>query len=460
VKLAIRRTFRSAVAALAALIAASFAAPATAQQQISFIRDAEIENTIRLYAAPVFKAGGFDARAIKIHLVNDRSLNAFVALGLNMFFHTGLLVRADDPSQVIGVMAHELGHITGGHLARMEERMRQAQNQSIVTFLLAGAAAIVTGRGDAAAAVLSGGQQATLASLLQYSQTQESAADQAGLKFLDDAGVSARGLGNFLRVLENQELLSVGRQDPYMRTHPVTRARIEAVEAHIARSPFTNASTPPEFLELHKRMRAKLFAFMEPPVSVVSATLQRYPETDTSIAARYARAIAYHRKPDMQKALDLIDDLLADEPNNPYFHELKGQMLFENGRAADAVPSLDMAVKLLPDSPLIRTLYGQILIEVGDSPSNQLAIQQLEQARKLEEDYIAPFRLLAIAYGREGNVGMASLSQAEFALGTGKNNEAKAQADRAMKSLRQGTPQWLRAQDIKTQAEIRQKGSG
>jgi len=452
-----RRPFRSAVAALAALLAASFAPPAAAQQQISIIRDAEVENTIRAYAAPVFRAGGFDSRAIKIHLVMDRTLNAFVALGLNMFFHTGLLVRADDPSQVIGVMAHELGHITGGHLARMEERMRQAQNQSIVTFLLAGAAAIVTGRGDAAMAVLSGGQQATIASLLQYSQTQESAADQAGLRFLDDAGVSARGLGDFLRVLENQELLAVGRQDPYMRTHPVTRSRIDAVEAHVARSPFSNAPTPPEFIEMHKRMRAKLFAFTEPPVTALAATLQRYPESDASVPARYARAIAYYRKPDLTKALGLIDGLIADEPKNPYFHELKGQMLFENGRAADAVGSLDTAVSLLPDSPLIRTLYGQVLIELGESAANKLAIAQLEQARKLEEDYIAPFRLLAIAYGREGQIGMAALSQAEFALGTGRNSEAKAQADKAMKELRQGTPQWLRAQDIRQQAENRQK---
>ena len=440
----------------AALLGAALASPASSQQSApGFVRDAEVENILRVYAAPLFRAAGFEPNAIRLHLIADKSLNAFVANGLNIYFHTGLLVRADDASQVIGVMAHELGHITGGHLARTEDRIRQAQNQSIATFLLGAGAAILTGRGDAAAAVIAGGQNAVMASFLQYSQTQESAADQAGLKFMDASGVSARGLGEFLRVLENQELLAVGRQDPYMRSHPVTRQRIDTVEAQVARSPYADAKLPPTIVEMHKRMRVKLAAFLDP----VPTVLQRHSESDTSIANRYARAIGLYRKPDLPAALAIIDGLLAQEPRNPYFHELRGQMLFENGKAAESVEPLQTAVRLLPDHALLKVLLSQVLIETNDQAAIRQAIVQLEEARKIEDDNLSAVRFLAIAYGRDGQLAMAALSQAEFALGTGRNSEAKVQADKALQGLKSGSPAWLRAQDLKSQAEIRSKAS-
>ena len=440
----------------AALLGTVLACPTNAQQSApGFVRDAEVENILRVYGAPLFRAAGFEPNAIRLHLIADKSLNAFVANGLNIYFHTGLLVRADDASQVIGVIAHELGHITGGHLARTEDRIRQAQNQSIATFLLGAGAAILTGRGDAAAAVIAGGQNAVMASFLQYSQTQESAADQAGLKFMDASGVSARGLGEFLRVLENQELLAVGRQDPYMRSHPVTRQRIDTVEAQVARSPYADAKLPPTIVEMHKRMRVKLAAFLDP----VPTVLQRHSESDTSIANRYARAIGLYRKPDLPAALAIIDGLLAQEPRNPYFHELRGQMLFENGKAAESVEPLQTAVRLLPDNALLKVLLSQVLIETNDQAAIRQAIVQLEEARKIEDDNLSAVRFLAIAYGRDGQLAMAALSQAEFALGTGRNSEAKVQADKALQGLKSGSPAWLRAQDLKSQAEIRSKAS-
>ncbi|MFN0044692.1 MAG: M48 family metalloprotease [Alphaproteobacteria bacterium] len=440
----------------AALLGAALASPASSQQSApGFVRDAEVENILRVYAAPLFRAAGFEPNAIRLHLIADKSLNAFVANGLNIYFHTGLLVRADDASQVIGVMAHELGHITGGHLARTEDRIRQAQNQSIATFLLGAGAAILTGRGDAAAAVIAGGQNAVMASFLQYSQTQESSADQAGLKFMDAAGVSARGLGEFLRVLENQELLAVGRQDPYMRSHPVTRQRIDTVEAQVARSPYADAKLPPTIVEMHKRMRVKLAAFLDP----VPTVLQRHPESDTSIVNRYARAIGLYRKPDLPAALATIDGLLAQEPKNPYFHELRGQMLFENGKAAEAVEPLQTAVRLLPDNALLKVLLSQVLIETNDQAAIRQAIVHLEEARKIEDDNLSAVRFLAIAYGRDGQLAMAALSQAEFALATGRNSEAKVQADKALQGLKSGSPAWLRAQDLKSQAESRSKAN-
>jgi predicted Zn-dependent protease len=437
--------------ATAALLAV--AVPSANAQQMNFIRDAECENIMRFYAAPIFRAGGFDPKAIQIHLIADRSLNAFVSNGLNIYFFTGLIMRADNAEQVMGVMAHELGHIVGGHLARMDEKMRQAQKQSIYAMALGALAAVATGNPGAAPAAILGGQQAVMASVLSYSRTQESSADQAGLKYLDEAGISAQGLYDFFKILEGQELLAVGRQDPYMRTHPLTPERMAAVQAHLAKSPFTNKPLPPIYAVMHNRMKAKLAGFMDPPASV----MKRYPETDNSIDARYARAIVYYRVPDLQKAIPLIDGLIAEEPKNPYFHELKGQMLFENGRAAEAIQYYQQAVDALPDNGLLRTELAQAQIESQDLNLNKAAIANLEKAREFDDDNAQTYRLLATAYGRDGQVGMAALIQADLALGYGRNGEARILADRAMQNLRQGSPAWQRANDIKHAAETEQQ---
>jgi predicted Zn-dependent protease len=436
---------------LSLLLGIGLLGQASAQQgpQIQLVRDAEVENIIRAYAAPVFRAGGFDPRQIKIFLVNDRSLNAFVAGGLNMFINTGLLIRADDPSQIIGVMAHELGHIVGGHLARMDERMREARKQALVTMVLGALAGVAVKRGDAAAAVITGSNQAILANFLKYSQTQESSADAAGVKFMDQAGISAKGLADFMRVLANQELLTVGRQDPYMRTHPVTQSRVEFIEGHLANSPYKDAKLPPEFYEMHHRMKAKLTGFLEP----INAVLQKYPESDVSIDGRYARAIAYYRKPDLPRALQLIDGLLAERPNDPYFSELKGQMLFENGHASEAIEPYQHAVKLVPDSGLLRTGLAQVQIESQDPALARSAIANLEESWRLDDENLLTLKLLATAYGRDGQHGMASLQLADLAFIQGRNGDAKIYADRAMNGLKPGSPAWQRANDIKQAAE-------
>lgn len=437
---------------LVAALLLAVTVPSAHAQQMNFIRDAECENIMRFYAAPIFRAGGFDPKQIQIHLIADKQLNAFVSNGLNMYFFTGLIQRADNAEQVMGVMAHELGHIVGGHLARMDEKMRAAQKQSLYAMALGALAAVALGNPGAAPAAILGGQQAVMASVLSYSRTQESSADQAGLKFLDEAGISAQGLYDFFKVLENQELLAVGRQDPYMRTHPLTPERMAAVEAHLAKSPYTNKPLPPIYNVMHNRMKAKLAGFMDPPAQV----FKKYPETDNSIDARYARSIVYYRQPDLAKAIPLIDGLIAEEPKNPYFHELKGQMLFENGRAAEAIPQYQAAVDVLPESPLLRTELAQAQIESQDLSLNKAAIANLEKSRELDDNNIQTYRLLATAYGRDGQVGMASLIQADISLGYGRFGEARILADRAMQNLRQGSPAWQRANDIKQAAEAEQ----
>jgi predicted Zn-dependent protease len=432
--------------ALCALTIFALAAPreASAQESISFIRDAEVEATIRQFVSPVFAVAGLDPAVIRIYLVNDARLNAFVAGGQNLFLHTGLLIRSQSPNQVIGVAAHETGHIAGGHLARTQEALRNATIQGIIAMVLAGAAAAASG-GQGAGGVMAGGAGVMQRSFLQYSVEQEAKADQAGLGFLDATGQSSKGLLEFFRILENEDLLSPARQDPYLRTHPLTRQRIEYVQEHVNHSRFSSVPDKPEFIEMHKRMVAKLTGFLGTP----GQTLAQYKESDTSVAARYARAVAYYRIPNISKALPLIDGLIAQEPKNPYFHEFKGQMLFENGKVAEAVGPYEEAVRLQPDSALLRTELGQVQIEADDPTLNKRALANLNEGVRLEPDNGNAWHFLAVAYGRQNDIGMAALALAEEALTQGDKKLAVQQATRATQILKAGTPARLRAEDLK-----------
>ncbi|MGQ0664874.1 MAG: M48 family metalloprotease [Pseudomonadota bacterium] len=437
---------------VAAILAAGvIALPAAAQQRISFVRDAEIENTIRAYATPLFTAAGLDPAAIRVHLVNDRSLNAFVANGLNMFINTGLLIRTESAEQVIGVIAHETGHIVGGHLARLRESMRGAMAESIVALVVGAATAVATGRPDAGVAVAAGGLQMAERGALRYTREMESSADQAALTLLDRSGQSARGLQEFLEIIADQELLAAGRQDPYVRTHPIGRERVESVRAHVANSPLAAAPPRPDFAEKHRRMRAKLLAYLDP-----ARALQVYKETDTGLEARYARAIATSRRPDYPAALALVDQLIAERPDDGFFLDTKGQMLFEAGRIAESLPLYQRAAKLLPGEPLILTALAQVQIEANSTELTKAAIANLEAARRLDPSHGEMWRLLAVAYGRDDQLGMSALAQAERAALHGRGAEARSFAERAERLLPVGSPGWLRAQDIRQSSQKRE----
>lgn len=426
-------------------------APASARS-ISFIRDTEIENTIRTYAAPLFEAAGLDPSAVRIYLVNDRSLNAFVAGGQNLFLNTGLLMRAEDAGQVIGVIAHEAGHIAGGHLSRVHDALERGTAETILALVLGAAAGLATGRPDLAGAIIGGGQNVALRNFLQYSRTQEGAADAAALAYLDETNQSAVGLLEFFEVLSGQEMLSPSRQDPYVRTHPLTRERIDTVKNHVAASPYSDRPVPEALRELHERMRAKLFAFLDDP----RYTLRRYPPGDDRLVARYARAVAYHRAANMDGALAEIDALLELHPEDPYFHELKGQILFESGRADAALASYQTAALLLPGAPLIRANLAQVQIAKGDPDSLAQAVENLQASLRRERNRPSVWRQLGIAQGRLGNEAESSLALAEEAMLREKYPEAKYHAGKAEQIFPQGSPGWLKAQDILSAISIQE----
>jgi predicted Zn-dependent protease len=426
-----------------------FAGSADAQQRLSFIRDAEIEDTIRTFVRPIFEAAAVTPEAVSIYMVDNPSLNAFVAGGQNMFLHTGLLMNARNAEELIGVMAHETGHLAGGHLARGQEAIEQARRNALLGTLLGIAAALAAGSADAGVAVIAGGQSFAERSLLSYSRAMENAADQAALTYMDRARMSSAGLMTFLETLEDQELVPVSRQIEYVQTHPLTRDRIDAVRTHVARSPYTDRPLPAGFEERFARMQAKLIGFLSPQVA-----LRRYAADDPGVAARYARAIAAYRQGDLATGLAGIDRLLAEEPDNPFFHELKGQMLLENSRLAEARVHYQRAIDLYPGEPLLLVALAQTKLDTGDPADLQSAIRDLEQAVSAD-DGGSPFawRLLATAYGRNGEMGMAALALAEEALAMGDNDLARQQALRAEQQLPHGSAGWLRAQDVQRAAE-------
>ena len=424
------------------------AAPAAAQGR-KLIRDAEIESIIREFATPLFQAAGLNPQAIDVYLIEDKSLNAFVSGGQNLFIHTGLLINTEDPLQLIGVIAHETGHIAGGHIASRVEELKNTQTKVIATYLLGLGAAIATGQPGLAAAILSGGQDIALKGLLSYTRSQEQAADQAAVKYLNATGQSPRGLRDFMEILGDQEMLLSSNQDPYIRTHPLTRDRIAFLEEQTRLSPYRDKPARADFIELHKRMRAKLIGFLEP----IERVFRKYPESDTSLEARYARAIAYYRRPDLSKALPLVEGLIAERPDDPYFRELRGQMLFENGRIAEAVPEYEAAVRLRPDSSQLTLALARAELEMNDDTLNHKALTNLQQTLNREPNNAGAWRLTAVAYGRMGDTGMTALALAEAALARREAPEARDQARRAQQILPAGSPGWLRAQDIENLAD-------
>jgi predicted Zn-dependent protease len=432
---------------------------ATAQQgqRLNLIRDAETENAIRAMVLPIWKAAGLDPNAVEIMIVQDNTLNAFVAGGQRIFINTGLIMRTETPNQLIGVLAHESGHIAGGHLARMQEELRALTTLQILEMILAGGAMAgsaasggAVGRGGPTTGVGSTNAPGSLLSFLHYTQTQENAADQAAITFLQRTGQSPKGAVDFMRVLQREERLALNQRDPYLSTHPLTPDRVAAFEEAAARSPYVNKQDSTEFLNMHHRVVAKLMGFITPDVA-----LQRFAEADRSVPARYARAIAWYRKGALGSALLGIDGLLKEYPNDPYFHEVRGQMLYENGRAAESVLSYRRAVQLLPSSAIIKIDFARALLDTNNADNDREAVRNLELARQQESGTFDLWRLMAAGYSKLNDPGMTSLARAEMAVLRGQRAEAQSHADAAVRQLQSGTPAWQRAQDIKAYINTR-----
>lgn len=425
-----------------------FALPVQARG-LNIIRDSEIETVLNKWAAPIFRAAGLSPSQVQIVLVNEGEVNAFVAGGSNIFIYAGLIQKAEFPEEVIGVMAHETGHITGGHLIATRRAAERASYQSMLASVLGIGAAIATGDGSAASAVALGGSSMATSGYLSHSRAQESAADQAALRYFRDAGMSPEGLVTFLQKLEGQELLPANQQSQYMRTHPMTRDRIDAMKSGLNMSPHAGKSTSTAMNDEFLRIKAKLLAFREPQ------QVPRFYRSDSKDTdALYAYAIMYYRQSKIDDALETMDVLLARYPNDPYFHEMKGQILRDSGRLNEAERSYRKALSLSKgDAPLLQISLAHILIELSQSGGKASLMNEaetlLKKAMTKESHDTRPYRLLATVEGRRGNEAAARYYLAEEAAAHGRHAEARSLLSLATHHQGLNGAMAVKAQDLK-----------
>ncbi len=440
----IRRLLSRCIAAL--LIVTHSAQPALAQ---SILRDAETEVLLRDMSAPLIAAAGLDPRNVDVVMVGSNSINAFVAGGQVVYLHSGLIQAADSVEEVQGVIAHELGHITGGHVIS-DGGGKAATGITILSLLLGGLAA-AAGSGDAAIGVLMAGQQAAMGKYLAFSRTQESSADAAGALYLSKAGLSGRGSLAFFKKLQNLEMRHGFRRtadSEFYSTHPMTTDRIATLQDTYAQDPAWTKPVDPVLQARFVRVKAKLLGYVEEP----ERTFQVYPPDDNSVPAHYARAYAWHKEAYVDKAMGEVDALLALNPDDPYFLELKGQVLLESGQPAAALDPLRRATRLTGHHPLIATLFGHALVATED-PANLAEGEQVLKAA-VSRDRENPFAwyVLGVIYGQRGDMARARLASAEQQVLQGSYFQALQSAEAAEAALPKGSPDWLRAQDIAFQS--------
>ena len=415
------------------------------------LRDAETEQLLRDYTRPVLRAAGLERQNIQVVIISDSSFNAFVADGRRIFVNYGAILQSDTPNQLIGVLAHETGHLAGGHLAKFRIQLEAAQTQMIIAMLLGVGALAAGARGggdnglsNVGAAAIAGPQNMIMRSLISYQRAQEEQADRAGVKFLTATTQSARGMVDTFKRFSNESLFAARGADPYLQSHPMPADRVAALEQVAQASPYWEKKDDPALQMRHDMVRAKISAFMDRPDTVY----RRYPLSNDSLPARYARAIVTYLHGDLRNALTQIDGLIHAEPNNPYFYELRGQALLEGGKPNDAIEPLRKAVQLSNNAPLIEMLLGQALVGTDNKAHTDEAIAILRLAVSRETEAPLGYTQLAMAYGRKGDYAEADLASAQAAFLRGDNKTARDLASRAKTRFAIGTPGWVKADDI------------
>ena len=395
--------------------------------ELSLINDIETQNYLTKVVKPLFKAAGVPFDENKIMIVNDNSLNAFVSDGNYLFVNTGTILEADNTNELSGVLAHETGHILGGHIVRQKLKIEKMQYAMMGSMLAAGAAAIGSGRGDAAMAVILGSQTSALHSMLNYQIEEERSADESAVKLLSATHQSTNGLKRFMSKIKRRNALSGIEENEYFRTHPMTSERISHFE-NVAKSNKFGEKSPLDS-EL-KMIQAKIAAFLGDTAKV----WRRYPPSDNSSEAQYAHAILLFRDGNIAKSMTTIDDLIKKNPKNPYFQELKAQFLFESGKVKESAAAYRQALKLLPNAELFEIGLAQAVLESEPNPGELKEIINLLNAQQVKNPSLIGWQLLARAYGEADNAAYSYYAAAEYNFGLENIEGAKQQLSYAEKS--------------------------
>jgi len=418
----------------------------------NIIRDAEIENFLEEISHPIFSEANLNLNSVDIYIFNDKSINAFVACGQKIFVNTGLIQSFETPSMLRGVMAHETGHIAGGHLARSDEALERAQTPMIVGLLL-GIGAAIAGDGDAAQALLLGSQQIAQGMVAKYSRSQESAADQAAIKYLEGIKKSSNGMLEVLYKFANQEALSSNRQSVRVRSHPISRDRIRSLEQKVNKSQFIDERDNEKILFQYKMIQAKLDGFLNNPNDVI-----RKAKKDSSlIFNKYSLAVAYYRKALLKESLSALNEMINQYPNNPWFYELKGQVLYESGKIRESIIPYRKSLSISPNEPLLMVALATALNALENKNNAIEAISLLKKSLMHDQKNTQTWFQLAISYSRINDIGNAELASAERHFLTGNVKMASFHAKKSLKYNKNSSISKLRAQDIVLDSENKAK---
>ena len=393
-------------------------------QNLNIVRDAEIENFFHDLSFPIVESSTIKGTKINFYLDKQNYINAFVTSGPKIFITTELLIKTNSVDQIAGVIAHEIGHITGGHLSKRYNAYEDSMFTTMISSILA-VGAIAAGSPSAGSAILMGGEHIRNQQILSFSRNQESYADQTAIKLLKKSNYSVKGLYELFEILERKERFS--KINPYNQTHPLSIERKRVIEDHIDYK--ENIESNYLLNERLKLIKAKLIGY--------TTKKERfniyYPVDRNSLESWYARSIHYYLNGDIDKALIFIDKCINQKKENPYFYELKGQILYENGRSLLAINSYKEAIKYKNDEKhfylaISKAIYTQKDIRLYDE-----GISFLKKYINEEDFPIEAWHYLGLYYGKMGKYVLSSLALAEKFLLLNDIKNAKLQLQKAKK---------------------------
>jgi predicted Zn-dependent protease len=344
------------------------------------------------------------------------------------------------------VIAHEFGHLAGGHVPLASDNYGKFGKVSLLS-LLAGVAAIAAGAGGAGMAIMGAGTQIAQRDAMAFSRSQEASADAAGVKYLQASHLSGSGMLSFFGKLRNEEYRltpAAGSIDPFAQDHPMSADRQATLEQDVQTSPYFHVAEDPALHARFLRIKAKLQGFLLDPTTV----MRKFPESDQTVPAHYARAYAWHRSAYPERADAEADALLRTAPLDPYFNELKGQILLENGHPKQALAPLRIAVDRSDHAPLISAMLGHALLASEDARLFPEAESVLKVSVDRDREDPLAWYALGTVYAARGDEPRAALATAERYAMNGQDGLARINAQTALRGLKIGTPEYLRAEDI------------
>ena len=423
--------------------AAYFVWGPAAAQGISLLQDTETERLLYSYEQPILKVAGIDPAAVRMYIVNDTSLNAFVAEGQNVFSNAGLFIELKNPNELIGVLAHETGHMAGGHLSRGSEAIAKAEIPMLLSMVL-GIGAAIAGAGQAGMILMGIGQSAAEAQFMQFSRVQEATADQMGQKYLRATHQSGMGMVHVFERMANEAAMIVKNPEAYASDHPADRDRVANLQEIAEASPYRDVPDSPQAIHAYEMVKAKVIGYLLP----VQDVMYRYPVTNKTAPARYARAMVYMRTPDLPKALAEINSLIKEEPKNPFFYEVLGQIYVSMSQPLKGIAPYQTCVDLMPDAPQLRVALAAAEIATGQKTYEAKAVENLKIAMQQDNENPFGWYQMAQAYSDLGNTAQADLATSERYYAVGDIRKAAVFAMRARQKLPNGTPDWQRANDV------------